>query len=139
MGGIDTFAAEGATIVVASGDANAAAHALRHLEPAARERLRAVADRLVIEDSTRRVEVISVGRNPHTRDNLMAWLPRERIVYQGDLFYYSPGGDFPPSGRATMNRFFATWLERNGIRPLAIYGTHNSGVAGVEALAASTR
>ena len=36
-----------------------------------------------------------------------------------------------------MNRFTADWLERHEIRPEAIYGVHNRGVAGPEALARS--
>jgi hypothetical protein len=54
------------------------------------------------------------------------WLPRERILFQGDLFYYSAGDTFPPSGRGTMNQFFARWLRSHGITPDAIYGVHTA-------------
>ena len=69
------------------------------------------------------------GENPHTGENLAVWLPRERIVFQGDLFYYSARDVFPPSGRAAMNRFFAGWLRERRIEPEAIYGVHSSGAA----------
>ena len=50
-------------------------------------------------------------------------------MFQGDLFYYSAGDVFPPSGRAAMNRFFAGWLRERRIEPEAIYGVHSSGAA----------
>ena len=73
---------------------------------------------------------VGVTRNPHTDDNLMSWLPAERILFQGDLFYYSDPADFPPAGRVVMNRFFANWLAGRGLQPLGIYGVHNALVAG---------
>ncbi len=82
-----------------------------------------------------RRHVLNVGPNPHTAENLIVWLPEERIVFQGDLFYYAEGAPFPPSGRATMNIFFASWLDSAGIRPAAVYGVHNRGAAGPAALA----
>lgn len=81
-----------------------------------------------------RVEVINVGPNPHTRENLFAWLPAEKIVLDGDLFYFDEGHPFPPSGREVMNRFFARWLHARGLEPERIYGVHYRGAAGREAL-----
>jgi hypothetical protein len=82
----------------------------------------------------RRLEVINVGANPHTKENLFAWLPDERLLFQGDLFYYEEGAPFPPSGRETMNRFFAAWLAAHDLSPKAIYGVHYAGAAPPEAL-----
>lgn len=88
----------------------------------------------IITDGTRALHVVNVASNPHTRENQFAWLPRERMILQGDLFYYQEGGAFRPSGRETMNRFFSTWLRKNHFAPAAVYGVHYSGAAGVEAL-----
>jgi glyoxylase-like metal-dependent hydrolase (beta-lactamase superfamily II) len=82
-----------------------------------------------ITDGERTVEILNTGDNPHSGENLVVWLPRERIVFQGDLFYYSAGQVFPPSGRDAMNRFFAGWLRERRIEPKAIYGVHSSGAA----------
>lgn len=146
MGGVRAFAAAGSTLLVPSGDVTVARHALGAPHTIIADGLagtlgaadiEAVAHRRVIEDTTRRLEVLGVGPNPHTDENLVVWLPDERIMFQGDLFYYGEDTPFPPPGRAAMNRFFATWLEARGIQPAAVYGVHNVGAAGPAALARS--
>jgi len=138
MGGARAFAEAGATLLVAPADRAAARRAIggRGETAAPAAAIEPVAERRVITDGERTLEILNVGRNPHTDENLFAWLPRERIAFQGDLFYYQQGGEFPPPGRETMNRFFARWLARRGIAPLAIYGVHNDGAAGERELAA---
>ena len=80
--------------------------------------------RRVFEDSTRRVELIDIGRNPHTDEMLVAWLPEERILFQGDL-WNPPWGDTgaPRSGNATTE-YFVEWLRRSGLEPERIVGVH---------------
>jgi phosphoglycerate dehydrogenase-like enzyme/glyoxylase-like metal-dependent hydrolase (beta-lactamase superfamily II) len=41
-------------------------------------------DRLVLDDGTRQVELLHFGRG-HTRGDAVAWLPRERVLFTGDL------------------------------------------------------
>jgi hypothetical protein len=64
-----------------------------------------------------------------------AFLPtdeaRGRAVIEGERF--------PPSGRETMNRFFARFLRERRIEPLAIYGVHNEGAAPPERLTDALR
>jgi glyoxylase-like metal-dependent hydrolase (beta-lactamase superfamily II) len=136
MGGIRRFAAEGATIVVAPGHERAARHALDRPHTLAPDpwkgssgeaTLEVVPDRRVIADGTRTLEIVNTGDNPHTRENLFVWLPADRILFQGDLFYYTEGAPFPPPGRETMNRCFSRFLRENGIEPEAIYGVHDRG------------
>ncbi len=148
VGGVRAFVARGATIVTTP---DAAQVATKLLGAPRDERvpmlggsvppwtIKVVADRETISDGSRTLEVINVGKNPHTSENLVAWLPAEGLVFQGDLFYYTQGAPFPPSGRATMNAFFAEWLAARGIAPRAVYGVHNRGAAGPEALATSRR
>lgn len=144
IGGAPLIAARGATVIVSDADVAAARAALaapRGLAPwpAAPSRSRStvelVADRRVINDGVRDIEIINVGENPHSLGNLLVWLPRERILFQGDLFYFDEGAAFPPAGRDVMNRFFAQWLHNRGIMPRMIYGVHNYGAAGADALA----
>ena len=145
MGGLRAFAEAGATVIVAAGERRAAEQALSRphrivpdgWKDGSAAKVEAVTDRRTITDGDRRLEIVNVGRNPHTDDNLMSWLPAEGILFQGDLFYYSDPADFPPLGRVVMNRFFARWLAKARIAPRAIYGVHNSLVAGPEHLAAA--
>lgn len=148
MGGLRSFAAAGATLLVAPDHRSAAMRALsapHTLDPdswkgtSADARVESIGDRRVLTDGTRRMEVINVGPNPHTDQNLFVWLPAEGILFQGDLFYYEEGEPFPPSGRATMNRFFAGWLRAHQIEPRGIYGVHSASVAGPAQLAEALR
>lgn len=85
--------------------------------------------RRVIEDGERSLIIFNTGPNPHTDENLFVWLPAERIVFQGDLFYYVEGMPHAPAGRETMNRFFQRHLRERGLEPRAVYGVHNRGAA----------
>jgi glyoxylase-like metal-dependent hydrolase (beta-lactamase superfamily II) len=148
LGGVRAFAARGATIVAAP-DAGRVAKQLLEAPrdervsilggAVPRPKIKVVFNRDTISDGSRFLEIINVGKNPHTSENLVVWLPAEGIVFQGDLYYFAMGSPFPPSGRATMNAFFAEWLANRRITPRAIYGVHNRGAAGPEALAASRR
>ena len=47
-------------------------------------------DQLVVDDGTRRVELVRVGPG-HTRGDSVAWLPKERVLFTGDLVVNRPG------------------------------------------------
>lgn len=143
IGGAPLFAARGATLLISPADFAAARRSLDsryRLSPwpqapsGATRKVESVRGRRVINDGARDIEIIDAGENPHTASNLFVWLPSERMLFQGDLFYFDEGGAFPPPGRETMNRFFARLLEQRGIRPRAIYGVHNNAAAGPDAL-----
>jgi glyoxylase-like metal-dependent hydrolase (beta-lactamase superfamily II) len=60
--------------------------------------------RRVIEDGTRRLELIDVGPNPHARQMVVAWLPAEKVVFQGDLFFVpNNGAPFGPPQPSTAS------------------------------------
>ncbi len=132
IGGAGLFARAGATILVAPEHRAAVTKAVEATGGTAR--IETVAKQRTITDGSRTLEILNTGRNPHTTENLAVWLPEQRIIFQGDLFYYSEGEVFPPSGRATMNRFFAEWLRKLGMQPVAVYGVHNTGAAGAALL-----
>ena len=77
-----------------------------------------------ISDGERSVELSSVGRNPHTAENLIVYLPKEKILFQGDLFYFNNEATFPIRDRMTVMPFFAKWLKERRIEPDRIYGLH---------------
>ena len=85
----------------------------------------------VITDGERTVELINVGSSPHAKENVVVYLPNEKILFQGDLFYYSGLNAFPardPS-RDRVMKFFADWLIKNKLEPAQIYGFHDRGFA----------
>ncbi len=148
LGGIRAFAGSNVTVLAAPSHVPAVRRALVAPHLLAPDRwngdgrdanIEAVPDRRTITDGRRLIEVINVGENPHTKENLFLWLPEERLVFQGDLFYYEEGEPFPPSGREKMNRFFAGWLASRGLSPKAVYGVHGQGAAPPEALALALR
>jgi glyoxylase-like metal-dependent hydrolase (beta-lactamase superfamily II) len=137
-GGARAFIAEGATLLTTPGNVKffermaAAAHALQpdRLARAPRPlRIEAFKDKRVITDGERTVELVNVGPNPHTSENVIVHLPRERIIFQGDLFYFDGEATFPPRNRRTIMPFFARWLIRQGLAPERIYGYHDRGFA----------
>lgn len=85
----------------------------------------------VITDGERSVELINVGESPHAKENVIVYLPQEKILFQGDLFYYSGMASFPardPS-RDRVMKFFGDWLLKNNVEPAQIYGFHDRGFA----------
>jgi glyoxylase-like metal-dependent hydrolase (beta-lactamase superfamily II) len=140
-GGARAFIAEGATVLTTAGNVKffermaAARHALVP-DRLAREprplRVEAFKDKRVITDGERTVELIDVGPNPHTSEMVVVHLPREKIIFQGDLFYFDGEATFPPRNRRTVMPFFARWLTRRGLAPERIYGYHDRGFATME-------
>jgi len=82
-----------------------------------------------ITDGARTVELIEVGPNPHTEENVVVYLPKEKILFQGDLFYFDVGDAFPRKDRATIMPFFARWLKEQTLVPERIYSVHGRGFA----------
>ncbi len=103
-----------------------ASHRKPRVEPVVRTR--------TIRDSTQTLVIYDVASNPHSQHNLFVWLPRERIGFQGDLFYYDQGTAAPPADRRIVSVFFARWLEQRGILPRAVYGVHSMGATGPKIL-----
>jgi hypothetical protein len=86
----------------------------------------------VVSDGVRTVELINVGPNPHTAENTVVYLPAEKILLQGDLFYFDEAATFPPKDRTTVMSFFARWLRDNKLAPERIYNVHGRGFATME-------
>ena len=139
-GGVRAFMSEGATILTTPGNRD-------YFERLAAAKYTAVPDRLskqprpltieifdtkrVITDGEQTVELINLGPSPHVQENVIAYLPKEKILFQGDLFYFSGTNQFPardPS-RDRVMKFFGEWLIKNKMQPERIYGFHDRGFA----------
>jgi glyoxylase-like metal-dependent hydrolase (beta-lactamase superfamily II) len=99
-GGLRAYIAEGATVITTSGNVNlfkqlAAAKQddvlAKNPKPLKIETLQD--HKRVISDGTRTLELHDIGPNPHAKEMVIAWLPKERILFQGDLFFepFDPG------------------------------------------------
>jgi glyoxylase-like metal-dependent hydrolase (beta-lactamase superfamily II) len=102
IGGLRSFIAEGATVITTQANRDtvaglaAAPQADRLAEnPRAPQFAFVEKGRRVLTDGKQRIEFLDVGPNPHAKEMLIAYLPRHRIVFQGDLFFL-PNNDAPP-------------------------------------------
>jgi len=101
IGGLRSFIAEGATVVTTSGNravvetmAKAPQGDRLAQTPRAVEIAFLEDGKRVFTDGKRTVELHDIGPNPHAREMVIAWLPKEKIVFQGDLFGL-PNNDAP--------------------------------------------
>jgi glyoxylase-like metal-dependent hydrolase (beta-lactamase superfamily II) len=117
IGGLRSFIAEGATVITTQGnrevvEAMAAAPQLDRLakNPRKPEFLFVERGKRVITDGSRTLELLNVGPNPHARDMVVAYLPKERVVFQGDLFFMPPN-DAPTGPPQATTVSFARKLQ----------------------------
>jgi glyoxylase-like metal-dependent hydrolase (beta-lactamase superfamily II) len=137
-GGARAFVAEGASILTTPGNKRffeRMATGANTLVPDRLSRIprvptvEPISKRRVITDGVRTVELINVGPNPHTQESLVVYIPREKILFQGDLFYFDLGAPFPPKNRTNIMSFFAKWLKDIKLAPERIYSVHSHGFA----------
>jgi glyoxylase-like metal-dependent hydrolase (beta-lactamase superfamily II) len=130
IGGMRSFIAEGATVVTTAAnrpviETMAASKQNDRLGSAPRGPAFLLLEngRRVIEDGTRRVELIDIGPNPHAKEMVIAWLPAEKVVFQGDLFFV-PNNDAPfgPPQPATVS--FVKKLRELGLPVERIAAVH---------------
>ena len=117
IGGLRSFIAEGATVITTQGNREvvetmAAAPQLDRLAKSPRkpEFLFLQRGKRVLTDGTRTVELIDIGPNPHAREMVVAYLPKERVVFQGDLFFL-PANDAPTGPPQATTVSFAQKLK----------------------------
>ncbi len=66
----------------------------------------------VFTDGTRTVEIHDIGPSPHAREMLIAYLPKEKIVFQGDLVNLPFTGRWMPSTVIDATVHFYDSLKR---------------------------
>jgi glyoxylase-like metal-dependent hydrolase (beta-lactamase superfamily II) len=133
-GGLRRYIAEGATIIALPGERS-------FFEKVAKSKFTIDPDQLtrtpkplnieiveggkrVLSDGTMTVELIDIGSGPHTDAMLVAYVPREKILFQGDLLNRPANGDYPIANDTTVH--FANWLEASKLpveRIVAVHGT----------------
>lgn len=133
-GGIRTYIAEGATLIVAPGER-------AHFEETSRRPFRIEPDALalnpkapkfevveggrrVLTDGETTVELLDIGAGPHAEAMLVAYLPKQKMLYQGDLLNRPPNGDVPIANATTIH--FAAWLEASKLDVETIVPVHGT-------------
>ena len=122
LGGIRTFVAEGATIITHQRNRDfyervVFSPAPRTLEP---DRLsitprapvfETLNERYALSDGTRVLEIYAVPGLAHNQNMLIAYLPKEKIVIEGDL-YTPPAAGAPAPAVNASNRTFRDTVQR---------------------------
>lgn len=132
IGGLRGLIAEGATVVTTPGNRGvvermAAAPQNDRLgrEPRKPEFLFIERGRRVLKDATRTLELIDIGPHPHAKEMVVAWLPKEKIVYQGDLFFV-PANDAPFGPPQASTAAFAQKLRALGLPYEKVASVHGA-------------
>lgn len=120
MGGLRAFLADKPTVLTSPGNKEFYQKFVPEFT------IETFAQRREISDGIRTIELINVGKNPHTAENIVVYLPKENYLYQGDLFYFGGEATFPARDRMTVMPFFANWLKERGLKPARIYGLHST-------------
>ena len=138
IGGLRSFIAEGATIVTTQNNrktlemmATAPQNDRLAKNPRKPEFVFVDGGQRTFTDGDRVVEMIDIGPNPHAREMLIAYLPKQRIVFQGDMFFL-PYNDAPvgPPQEATIA--FARKVKEKGLAIDQIAGVHGRTGTGAE-------
>jgi glyoxylase-like metal-dependent hydrolase (beta-lactamase superfamily II) len=75
-----------------------------------------------LTDGTATVELIDIGPGGHTDEMLVAYLPAEKLIFQGDLLNRPGNGDPATINDSTIH--FANWLEASKLPIDRIIGVH---------------
>src|SRR5215207_2407256 len=79
----------------------------------------------VFTDGKQTLEVIDIGPSPHAAEMLVAYLPKEKLVFQGDLVNLPLSGKFMPTTVNDTTLHFFDWVTRSGFdiqRVAAVHG-----------------
>jgi glyoxylase-like metal-dependent hydrolase (beta-lactamase superfamily II) len=132
-GGVRTYIAEGATIITTPGlraffERVAAARNFtfqpdaltRNPRPLSIETLQN--GKRVFTDGTQTVELHDIGTGPHMDEMIVAYLPKEKLIFQGDLLNRPDDGRITPGNATTAH--FADWIKKSGLAVERIVGVH---------------
>lgn len=123
IAGLATFVAEGATLIVGSGTEEVirAQLARQGIESPEAVAIETVAARRTLGTGDRRIEIYSVP-NSHADGSLMFYLPAERLLFQGDLFYLPERGPVPAAFEISED--LARAIRRHDLQVEKIVGVH---------------
>lgn len=129
-GGFREYVAEGATIVTTAGNKSFLEKAtalqsslLPKFSLDNKLKIELVENKKrVFQDDKHVVELYDIGPNPHANEILVAYLPKEKILFQADLLNPAANGSIPIAQDATVS--FSEKLQQLGLQIDKIYGVH---------------
>lgn len=129
-GGFREYVAEGATIVTTAGNKSFLEKAtvvqsslLPKLALENKLKIEIVENKKrVFQDDKHVVELYDIGPNPHANEIIVAYLPKEKILFQADLLNPAANGTIPIAQDATVS--FSEKLQQLGLQIDKIYGVH---------------
>ena len=130
-GGLRGYIANGTTILTTAGNTAlvqriaAAPHTLRPDALARSPRppvVETFAKKKVLTDGVRTLELHDVGPNPHVDEVVVAYLPKEKILFQADLVGTPTVGPLPPASPATED--LLPKVKALGLQVETIAGAH---------------
>jgi len=130
-GGLRSYIARGATIYTTAGNrafVTKLAATPHTIKPDALSRTPAapsieiVAGKKVLGDAAHPVELYDVGPSPHIDEMLVAYLPRDKVLYVADLITIPPQGPIAPG--TAVNRALSDKLKKLGLDIQAIAPAH---------------
>jgi glyoxylase-like metal-dependent hydrolase (beta-lactamase superfamily II) len=133
-GGIRTYIAEGATLLAVPGEKAFFEKVARSVFTIDPDSLTRNPQPLKIElidnkkrtltDGTVTVELLDIGSGPHAEEMLVAYLPNEKMLFQGDLINRPLNGD-PPIANDTSAHFLK-WLDSSKLAVEKIIPVHGT-------------
>lgn len=129
-GGFREYVAEGTTIVTTAGTKNfleRAAAADSSLLPKSSPGQKLIIETIdkkkrVFQDDKHVVELYDIGPNPHANEILVAYLPKEKILFQADMLNPAANGTIPIAQDVTIS--FSEKVQQLGLNVDKIYGVH---------------
>ena len=129
-GGFREYVAEGTTIVTTAATKSSLEKAaatesslLPKLSPGRKLNIEIVDNKKrVFRDDKHVVEVYDIGPNPHANEILVAYLPKEKILFQADLLNPAANGTIPIAQDPAIS--FSEKLHQLGLSVEKIYGVH---------------
>jgi glyoxylase-like metal-dependent hydrolase (beta-lactamase superfamily II) len=131
LGGIRSYIAQGATVVTTPGNKaliekiSTAPHTFRPDDlstSGSKAQIEIFKDKKVISDGERSVEFYEVGPSPHVDEMVIAYLPKEKLLFVTDLCMTRVTGKIPP--RSQTNIDFADKLRRLNLQVEKIANGH---------------
>ena len=95
-------------------------------------KLQFVEDKFVFDDGSQKLEIIDIGPTPHVEHLLVAWLPKEGILFEADHFPNPANGQMAPAQPVTKR--FAEAIEQKGMNVKIIVGAHSPRIASMDDL-----